>query len=161
MPNNTQTAQSAQTQQTHAPQIQTEAQTWQTTENAQARKKAIIQSVRKYMNVIVKQNSPIEVILASAQFYDCITTALSATKTGAIICRFAGMKESALIRSEQINADVVKNFYPLVKAEQKNAHFATLTEKGVKMQKYAFEYLPATDAQINTQREKEKAEREQ
>jgi hypothetical protein len=138
--NNTRTAQT----QT----AQTQAQAWQTSAGIEAQKKADLRAVRKVMRVCVLHRSPLEAVISTADFYGLITSALSVSKTGAIKARFAGMKGSAIIRSEAIASDVVRRFYESAKKERALISCAILTEKGVKLDAYAFEFLPATDAEV-------------
>jgi len=130
---------------------------WQTVAQATVQKKADRKAISKYLRVKIAHNSPIEKVIDGSDFYDAVKIGLSCSRTGAIKAKFAGMKNCAIIRSENIPADVVLRFYPAVVAEKNNAQCAILTEKGVKMDVYAFAYLPATDGEIKAVADAEKA----
>ena len=129
-------------------QQQVAAQKWQTSAQLAEDKKAQLKGIRRYMRIEILHNSPLEAVLQTADFYELVKSALSVSKTGAIKARFAGMGGSAIIRSESIASDVVCLFYPACKKEASKIQCAIMTEKGVKLDSYSFEFLPATDAEV-------------
>jgi hypothetical protein len=125
--------------------------TWNGAAELLQQKKEALKEIRREMRVQVVHRSPLESVIGSADFYGLITSALSTSRTGAIKCRFAGMAKSAIVRSESIGSDVVVRFYKAAREERDKINPAILTDKGVKLDSYTFEYLPATDAEAKQQ----------
>lgn len=144
---------SKQTQQMEAQEAQdipaTQSEEWKNAGALMDAAKQERKNIRKTLSVSVKQNTPIEQVLMSADLYGVVRDALMLSPTRAIRARLGGC-EPVKITAENIVADIAVSLYASAKKAQgegKLATICTLTERGVKADKYAFEFCILKDGE--------------
>jgi hypothetical protein len=117
---------------------------WLTVKDLAPERNARRREFRKVLNIIVKHNTPIEQVCMQTPLFRAVEDALSATNVLYIMGRL-GNCEPAKLRAGDILPQDMLTLYENVKRAYVEGTLslesvAELTEKGVKMDKYAFSF---------------------
>lgn len=112
---------------------------------AEARTKAR-RVLRSSLNIIVKHDTPLEQVCMSSTLFSLIDDVFSATRANKIMARLGNCE--AIVMENIDNTTIAQGIFALYKSAKKSyadgkltlADVCEFTEKGVKMDKYAFSF---------------------